>query len=76
MDLEDFIVSYLMLPIGALIFVLFVTSRYGWGWKNFKNEANQGKGLKIKDWLRVYAKYVLPVILLIVWVQGYISKFF
>jgi len=76
-DLEDFIISNNILPLGSLVYVVFCTTeKYGWGWKNFKNEANHGKGLKIKDWLRVYAKYVLPVILLIVWVQGYISKFF
>ena len=63
MDLEDFIVSNLLLPIGSLVFVLFCTTKKGWGWDNFVEEANQGKGLKIKKWMRVYCKYVLPVIL-------------
>lgn len=77
LDLEDFIISNNILPIGSLVYVLFCTSsRYGWGWNNFKAEANLGKGLKVGDWLRIYAKYVLPLILIIVWVQGYISKFF
>lgn len=76
MSLEDFIISNNILPIGSLVYVLFCTlDKHGWGWKNFKNEANLGKGLKVHDWLRVYAKFVLPVILIIVWIQGYISTF-
>lgn len=76
MSLEDFIISNNILPLGSLVYVLFCTlDKYGWGWKNFKNEANLGKGLKVHDWLRVYAKFVLPVILIIVWIQGYISTF-
>ncbi len=77
LDLEDFIISNNILPLGSLVYVLFCTlDKSGWGWKNFKEEANRGKGLKVGDWLRIYAKYVLPVILLAVWAQGYISKFF
>ncbi len=77
MDLEDFIISNNILPLGSLVYVMFCTTeKYGWGWKNFKIEANQGSGLKIGDWLRMYAKFALPVILLAVWVQGYISTFF
>ena len=77
MDLEDFIISNNILPIGSLIYVLFCTlEKSGWGWKNFTAEANLGSGLKVKDSLRLYAKYVLPVIVLYIWVQGYISKFF
>ena len=76
-DLEDFIISNNILPLGSLVYVLFCTTeKYGWGWNNFKAEANQGKGLKIGDWLRIYAKFVLPIILLIVWAQGIITKFF
>ena len=63
MDLEDFIVSNLMLPIGSLVFVLFCTTRYGWGWKSFIKEANEGKGLKIATWMRPYLTYVLPVLI-------------
>lgn len=63
LDLEDFIVSNLLLPIGSLIFVLFCTSKRGWGWNNFINEANSGKGLKIKSWMRVYMQRVLPILL-------------
>jgi len=77
MDLEDFIISNNILPLGSLVYVLFCTSdRYGWGWKNFLQEANCGKGIKFSDKIKFYAKFILPVILLVVWIQGYISKFF
>ncbi|MBE5743114.1 MAG: sodium-dependent transporter [Clostridiales bacterium] len=63
LDLEDFIVSNLLLPIGSFVFVMFCTSKYGWGYDNFVNEANQGKGLKVQKWMKVYFKYVLPILL-------------
>ena len=75
MDLEDFAVSNIILPIGALVFLLFCTSRYGWGWKNFKEEANQGKGLKVFDGMRVYVTYILPIIVLFLFAFGIYSKF-
>ena len=76
LDLEDFIVSNNILPLGSLIYVLFATwNKRGWGWSNFLNEANTGKGLKFPSWLRIYVKYILPIILLILWVQGYITMF-
>ncbi len=68
MDLEDFAVSNVMLPLGSLAYVLFCTSRYGWGWDKYFEEVNTGKGLKIAKWLRPYLSYVLPVILLVVFV--------
>ncbi len=64
-SIEDFIVSNLLLPIGSLIFVLFCTLKRGWGYDNFVAEANEGKGLKIKSWMRIYIKYILPVIMVI-----------
>ena len=77
LDLEDFIISNNILPLGSLVYVLFCTSKkYGWGWNNFLNEVNTGKGIKYPKWLYVYAKYILPIILVILWLQGYISKFF
>ena len=77
MDLEDFIISNNILPLGSLVYVLFCShNKWGWGWSNFLSEANTGKGMKFPSWLRVYVKWILPVILLILWVQGYISKFF
>ncbi len=70
MDLEDFIVSNLLLPIGSLIFVLFCTTRYGWGWKKFLEEANEGKGLKVAKWMRPYMTFVLPVIIIVIFLIG------
>lgn len=72
LDLEDFIVSNLLLPVGSLVFVLFCVSRYGWGWDNFVAEANHGKGLKVASWMRPYFTYVLPVIVLVVFIIGLI----
>lgn len=70
MDLEDFVLSNLMLPAGSLLFILFCVSRYGWGWKNFVAEANAGRGLKIAGWMRGYMTYVLPVIVAVILVLG------
>lgn len=76
MDLEDFIVSNNILPLGSLIYVLFCTfDKKAWGWNNFLNEANQGKGLKISKNLRIYCKYVLPILLIIFYVYGIVSMF-
>lgn len=75
LDLEDFIVSNILLPLGTLIFILFCVTKYGWGWKNFIKEANQGKGLKIANWMRFYITYILPVIIFILLVIGIVSKF-
>lgn len=75
LDLEDFIVSNLLLPIGSLVVLFFCTTKFGWGWDNFVKEANTGKGLKIKNWMRGYLTYVLPVIMLILFVVG-IYNFF
>lgn len=75
LDLEDFIVGNNLLPLGSLVYLLFCTSRYGWGWKNFTEEANAGKGIKFPKWARIYVTYILPIIVLFIFVQGYISKF-
>lgn len=72
LDLEDFVVSNLLLPLGSLIFIFFCTSRYGWGWKNFTKEANAGKGLKVQRWMRGYMCYVLPVLVAVILVMGLI----
>lgn len=70
MDLEDFLVSNLLLPVGSLIFVLFCTIRYGWGWDKFMEEANEGKGLKVAKWMRSYMTFVLPVIIIVIFLVG------
>ena len=75
LDLEDFIVSYLMLPGGALLFLLFCTMRYGWGWDSYKKEVNSGIGLKVPSWMRAYMSYVLPVMVTLILIIGSISKF-
>lgn len=76
MDLEDFLVSNIALPIGSLIYLLFCVSRYGWGWKNFMEEANTGKGFKMPEWLRFYMTYILPFIILLIFLLGMKDKFF
>lgn len=77
LDLEDFIISNNILPLGSLVYVLFCcTEKFGWGYNNFLNEVNTGKGLKFPKGIRIYTKYILPAILLILLVQGYVSMFF
>lgn len=73
LDLEDFIVSNCMLPIGALCYVLFCVSKKGWGFDNFLAEANTGKGLKLKRWMRPYMTYVLPAIIVFVFIIGIVT---
>ncbi len=75
LDLEDFIVSNVLLPLGSLVFVLFCTSKLGWGWKNFRAEANTGTGLKVPNWIRIYVSYILPVIIFVFFIIGIVSKF-
>jgi len=75
-DLEDFIVSNNILPLGSLVFLLFCVSKRGWGWDNFIAEADQGKGLKFPKKIRFYVTYILPLIILAVFVMGYWQKFF
>lgn len=75
-DLEDFLISDNLLPIGALVYLLFCVSRRGWGWENFLREVNTGRGLKFPRRIRGYAAWVLPVIVLVIFVFGYWNKFF
>jgi len=75
MDLEDFIVSNILLPLGSLCFILFCVLRYGWGWDKFVEEANCGKGVKVRNWMRGYMTIVLPIIVLVIFVMGIVSKF-
>lgn len=71
-DLEDFIVSNLLLPIGSLIYLLFCTTRYGWGFKNYQKEANRGTGIKVPDWMRWYLTFLLPILMVVLILQGLI----
>ncbi len=72
LDLEDFIVSNLILPVGSLIFIIFCVTRYGWGWDKFVAEANEGKGYKVAKWMRPYMTFVLPVMVLVILIMGLI----
>ncbi len=70
LDLEDFLVSNLLLPIGSLCYLLFCVTRFGWGFDNYLKEANTGDGLKIPKWIRPYVVFILPVLILILVIQG------
>ena len=75
LDLEDFIVSTTLLPLGSLIFLFFCSQKKGWGWNNFLAEADTGDGLKYPAWARFYITWILPVIVLVIFVKGYIDIF-
>lgn len=75
LDLEDFIVSNNLLPLGSLIYLLFCVSKKGWGWDAFIKEANTGNGLRFPKGIRFYVTWILPLIVLFIFVMGYISKF-
>lgn len=75
LDLEDFVVSNLILPFGSLCYLLFCVTRWGWGFDKYLAEANEGKGMKMPRWIRGYVTWVLPVLLLALMIQGIWSKF-
>ena len=75
LDLEDFLVSNIILPVGSLIFLLFAVSKRGWGWENFMAEANAGRGLKVKNWMRGYMTYILPFLFLGIFLIGLVTYF-
>ena len=75
MDFEDFLVSQILLPAGSLIFAIFCVCRYGWGWKNFVKEANEGTGLKVANWMRLYMTYAVPVIIAFILIYGLVTFF-
>ena len=72
--LEDFIVSNNILPLGSVIYLLFCVCKRGWGWDNFIREADTGTGVKFPKWARLYLKYVLPLMILIIFIMGYVPK--
>ncbi len=73
MDLEDFLVTNCLLPLGALCYVLFCVSKKGWGFDNFMAEANSGKGFKLKRWMRPYMTYVLPAVIVVIFIIGILT---
>lgn len=76
LDLEDFVISNNILPLGSLVYVLFCVTRYGWGFEKFTAEVDTGNGVKFPKCLKFYLTYILPLILLIVFVRGYYDMFF
>lgn len=72
LDLEDFLVSNLILPIGSLCYLLFCVTRYGWGFDRYMKETNTGEGLKMPGWIRIYVTYILPVLIVFLIIQGII----
>ena len=75
MDLEDFLVSYNILPLGSLIYVLFCVRKNGWGWEKFLAEVNEGTGTKLPAWLRGYMAYVVPTLICLIYLKGYYDMF-
>lgn len=73
LDLEDFIVSSILLPLGSLVFLLFAVSKNGWGFKKYLEECNTGRGFKMKKWMLPYLKYVLPILIIVIFVTGLIG---
>ena len=77
MDVEDFLVSYNLLPLGSMVFVLFCVKKNGWGWKSFLAEVNTGSGRKLSGSviLQFYMTYILPLIIVVVYLKGYYDTF-
>ncbi len=73
LDFWDFIVSNNILPLGSLVFALFCCNRWGWGWDNFMEEANEGKGLKVKSWMKPLFRYFIPVAILFIYIYGMVT---
>lgn len=75
MDLEDFLVSNNILPLGSLVYLMFCTTKRGWGWNNFTKEADEGEGIKFPKFIRLYMTYALPVIIIVIYLKGYYDLF-
>lgn len=73
LDLWDFLVSNNILPLGSLVFALFCCNRFGWGWNSFLLEANAGRGLKVRQWMKPMFQYVVPVAILFIYVYGMVT---
>lgn len=73
LDLWDFIVSYNLLPIGSVALTLFCCNKFGWGWDNFLAEANAGKGMKVRNWMKPVFKYFVPVMVIVIYIYGLIT---
>lgn len=75
MDLEDFLVSNNLLPLGSLVYLMFCVTKNGWGWDNFQKEANSGDGMRFPKKLRWYMTFVLPLIVVVIYLKGYYDMF-
>ena len=75
MDMEDFLVSSNILPLGSLVYLMFCTHKNGWGWKNFVDEANAGTGIGFPTKIRRYMEYVLPLAVIVIYFKGYYDLF-
>lgn len=73
MDLYDFIVSNNLLPLGSLVFAIYCTNKFGWGWDNFVAEANAGAGLKVKNWMKPIFRFAVPIIVIFLYVYGIVT---
>ena len=76
LDLEDFVVSNLLLPFGSLIYLLFCTHRFGWGFSKYQAEANEGEGARVPGWIRIWVSWILPVLVVFLLLYGVWAKFF
>ena len=74
LDIEDFAVSNILLPVGAFLYSLFCSTKFGWGFDGYLNECNQGEGIKFPRFIKPYIKYVLPILVLIVFISGFIPQ--
>lgn len=70
LDSEDFLVSNILLPLGSLVYLLFCVTKFGWGFQNYRAEANIGKGLKVKSWMKWYFLLIVPILILLIFVIG------
>ena len=73
LDLEDFLVSNILLPIGSLIYLLFCVTRSGWGFEKYLKETNTGEGLKMPRGIRIYVTFILPILLIFLMLKGWTS---
>ena len=73
LDFWDFIVSNNVLPLGSLVLALFCCNRFGWGWDNFVAEANTGRGLKVRPWMKPIFKYFVPGAILFIYIYGMVT---
>ena len=75
LDLEDFLISSTIMPLGSLLLVIFCTHGFGWGYDKFSKEANEGKGAKFPSFMHLYCKWILPVIIIVIFIKGYVDIF-